>query len=1343
MEAQVAQFLNRGMNQDISVSKASNEFAFRNHNIRITAVNDKTLLSVTNEKGPLKMTISIVYKDELWDSIKGEYLGYSIIEDYLVLFTTDAENDYIYLLKFNEDIIEGEVKFRGNLNFSTDNPIEALSYYENDNVQKVYWVDGNNPPRFINIKDQLTLDKDSSQFEFTPELKKFPTVNIEKNYSGGGLFPSGVIQYFISYYNKYGTETGIIWSSDLQYITQYNKGISPEGTVSCNFTININNIDTSYDYIRVYSIIRTSKNSTPISKIVTDINISNRDSVSFTDVNDAGESIEPTSLLFLGGSKFIASTLNQKDDTIFFGDIKMDSFYVSDDIINYINNKISGLETDSPFISFYYKSIPNEDFQLKNSSRVIKTFKAGELYRFAIQLQDKTGYWTSPIWVGDKKCSLYPKNTSNLNIEVANAEFTLDNNLFELLKDSYVNYRLLMVEPTFSNRRVIAQGVVTPTVFNYSERVDKTGPYSIASWIMRPVKGRAQYKHLGGLGNIVKYSEEEQKDIFYNTPTGEIQNSIENPPIGSGLTNNYYVDTSIVSMYSPDIEDNASILSENTLKFRIVGIIPITSTDSDGIIETSTPGIKADAGFYKNFSRISSRGGSAVDAFIKGELYKDYGWTSEGKLDKGNAVNYIVYLWGKKGSIIGQTAESVNNDGSQFNTLYADLKHKIIANKRNSSYSKYFNNSLSYNVIPTIYNTDVIESKILKLANNSSVIYQGNYENLLTNRTKRVYNNNIERWEEKVLSYRVFWADYDNSGSPTTPQDRTVIRYSDIEQFDPVHIKYNTTPHITFELNSGGVNKTILPYLSSNGESAWSLQDTYGDDFQIADNYKLSWLDSTESYIQDSISDVTSDNKPYLFLGEVYRDIEDDKVYGGYSKEILESLSWIPISEATSIDRSIVLTEGDTYYQRWDCLVSYPSTNDDLNSVVDITSFMLETHINIEGRYDRNKEFLNILNARKDTYNKVNSAYSQSNNLMSYSILDKSDISEYNSIQILYSLSKNPNSYIDTWTTIPATSAFNLNGLYGKLNKIINFNDTLITFQDKAVSVINFNNRTALSTESGVPIEIANSGKVNGYTVISSSIGCKNKHSICQTSSGVYFIDDLNKSLFRFNKEGLSNLSATGMSQWFKNNLTEKEYLFYDAITHDVYVVNNSDCLVYNEDLQNFTSFMDYQGMNLLFNVKGSSWALKTEDILSLYEMFGGKYNTTFDSNEHKGYFVEYKINPEPITDKIFGNVEYIADCFEDANVDTVVFKEGDVVKYPFETLEVWNEYQRGITSIKDRFKYPNFEKKFRIWRVDIPRDESNGRDRIRNPWAYIRLSKPSIDNFKTVFHNLIVKYYK
>ena len=47
----VEQFLNMGMNRDLSISKAENKFAFENFNIRITENEKNSLLSVTNEKG--------------------------------------------------------------------------------------------------------------------------------------------------------------------------------------------------------------------------------------------------------------------------------------------------------------------------------------------------------------------------------------------------------------------------------------------------------------------------------------------------------------------------------------------------------------------------------------------------------------------------------------------------------------------------------------------------------------------------------------------------------------------------------------------------------------------------------------------------------------------------------------------------------------------------------------------------------------------------------------------------------------------------------------------------------------------------------------------------------------------------------------------------------------------------------------------------------------------------------------------------------------------------------------------------------------------------------------------
>ena len=395
---------------------------------------------------------------------------------------------------------------------------------------------------------------------------------------------------------------------------------------------------------------------------------------------------------------------------------------------------------------------------------------------------------------------------------------------------------------------------------------------------------------------------------------------------------------------------------------------------------------------------------------------------------------------------------------------------------------------------------------------------------------------------------------------------------------------------------------------------------------------------------------------------------------------------------------------------------------------------MVETHVNLLGRYDKHKELDDILNVDNTNFTQINDVYSQPNNFFTYTILDEKYQNIEHANQITYSLNKIPTSDIDLWTSITLSSAFNLDGSKGKLNKIINFNDTLITFQDRAISAINFNNRTALSTESGVPIEIANSGKVNGYSIIIDNVGCQNKQSICQASSGIYFIDDLNKIFYNFNKEGISNISSKGMSLWFKQNLTSKEKVFYDCLTHDVYLINKGYCITYNEDLQSFVSFMDYNDIDSLFNLVGNTFILKNESTIIPKKMFAGDYTGN--------YSIEYKINPEPLIDKTFTNIEYIADCIpNNVKIDTV----GKTLNLPFDKLNVWNEYQEGITSLTSRYSHPNFERKFRIWRVDVPRDTKEGRglNRIRNPWMYLKLSKDSNDKDKMVFHNLLVKYYK
>lgn len=429
--------------------------------------------------------------------------------------------------------------------------------------------------------------------------------------------------------------------------------------------------------------------------------------------------------------------------------------------------------------------------------------------------------------------------------------------------------------------------------------------------------------------------------------------------------------------------------------------------------------------------------------------------------------------------------------------------------------------------------------------------------------------------------------------------------------------------------------------------------------------------------------------------------------------------------------------EGDTYYQRWDCLKTYPFTEESENKVVDITSFMVESHINLDGRCDVNRGNNNLLNARPTNFGLINPSYTQADNVFKYNVLDdKFDLSRFSN-QVTWSLTKKPTEDVDSWTGITLNSSLYLDGSYGRITKLLNVNDNIVAFQEKGISTIQYNERVQISTESGAPVEIQNNNKVTGYNYVTNNYGCKNKFSIVSTKTGVYFIDELNKTFSKFSKDGIVDVSSQGMTSWFKNNDIQDLRSFYDGITHDIYLVDNNTCLAYNEDLNRFTSFFDYEGSCFLFNNEGSSFIYYDK----LYELFKGDYGVGF-GNQKMEYWIEYRVNPEPYIDKTFTNIEFIADILNPD--DDVNSPHTESLKdVPFNKLDVWNSYQKGSATLSRKLMGP-LAKKFRIWRIQIPRDSNSKfkQDRIRSPWMHLKLSNNPI-NKKMVFHNLIVKYFK
>jgi hypothetical protein len=124
--------------------------------------------------------------------------------------------------------------------------------------------------------------------------------------------------------------------------------------------------------------------------------------------------------------------------------------------------------------------------------------------------------------------------------------------------------------------------------------------------------------------------------------------------------------------------------------------------------------------------------------------------------------------------------------------------------------------------------------------------------------------------------------------------------------------------------------------------------------------------------------------------------------------------------------------------------------------------------------------------------------------------------------------------------------------------------------------------------------------------------------------------------------------------------------------------------------------------------------------------MYAGDYNNLLGSTYDYG--IEILVNPDPTQDKIFNTVEFRSDTWSGNGLTP------DTFNY----LSAETEYQYGTSVLQNKQGYPsNLKRKFRIWRANIPRDDANMRDRIRNTWAYIKLSMNSTNTWRTELHDL------
>ena len=272
----------RGMNQDITKSKASNEYYFEGNNIRIVTTDSSSTGSITNEKGNelvvsiptpsiVFSTSLIVYgnkslkfdprRTEIKDTYTGKesgqqtIIGHATSRDNIVVFTTDDNGfDCIWEVKEDNDI---ELKYMRNLGFSTSNPIQAIFNFENERIQKVYWVDAKNQLRFINLTQSIEnkyldnlIDVNSNTINMVGTFKMNQPVITDV--VSGGTHTTGMIQYSYNLYRLNSSQTKLAPMSEL---IPLDKGTGQGGgeineVVGSTPIVEIDNIDKEYTNIK-------------------------------------------------------------------------------------------------------------------------------------------------------------------------------------------------------------------------------------------------------------------------------------------------------------------------------------------------------------------------------------------------------------------------------------------------------------------------------------------------------------------------------------------------------------------------------------------------------------------------------------------------------------------------------------------------------------------------------------------------------------------------------------------------------------------------------------------------------------------------------------------------------------------------------------------------------------------------------------------------------------------------------------------------------------------------------------------------------------------------------------
>jgi hypothetical protein len=1188
-----------GMNKDASVNNYPNTCYFDSQNFRLIT-DDSTGLTSGSLVTPKGNSVSFTLPTNM------VMLGHAVLRDCLIVLAHDSTNgtdpDRIYRIDISKlktagnltindnyyhiDIVNNYLIYKEDLGFDTNYKIRIVGNYENDDIQKIYFVDGLNTLKHLNIiynatyNDLTTLD---------PQLLEILPNHTYGSYTitedTGGNLKAGRIQYSYQLYSISGAETLFAPPSNSYNVVTYNSvdgkefsGNELETFVNKALTVTItlgSGIEDTFNRIRLVALSYEVYGDVPTVRIVSEQDLVSN-IVIFTDIgNTIGELVLEEFQVIK--NDFIPKTIESKNNYLFAGNITEEYFDV-DELVH----ELAPATTFFDSRAYRWRYIAPLTVEC-----VINKGMANELTIDSGAGPDYT------LVDEDNDCI----NTYNNIINDTNAT-----------RDHVFKYKKITTTPTVADLggtgRIISYGFTTTTL--------PAGAYSNVSEIYLDIPSSTYpgYTSPTNIFNYVGYQDDEVYrcgivlyDLKGRPSYPKWIADIRMPNMGEELYAGVYS-----HIYEMCVVDGGT--PYGYMNAKALGISFTIDWDN---INTDYPGLLSQLSGYQivrmqrtdNDSTIKAQGlivpthvATAV-GYIKGTNYSTYNITSA-KDYSDNTITQIVDITGTSSTMDKTLVELLSPEIA--------INKNIILDRTND-----FLEVCGYMTNIALANAYTATLKSYSVLGQTITSYEPT-PTLKAAWRKSITDGFISVPETKSPTSHVVDATtytargYDDSTSASNPE-----------------MSYKGTSFVA-KISSAFSN--VSPGGSSGTEEAmygryrrYMGYSIYGGATYSERSYN-SYIKAGE-FTQVSSSGTTTINVyggdtyigPFIFL-KLFIDILAE--YATYSGQ----------ASVTFPVRSKINT-----YFRLDKIAKY------LHELGGSDYHLAEYQSIGVSQYPNNYPEVG------DLY-RYNSAYSAENISKVFSAKPFDFRStEQNDVMVISSEKKFNGEYSDSWLKFKYNNYIELEGEQGPVTRLINNNDKIVAFQSRGISVLSVLERELVETQNTSSLTIGVGGILSRYDYISKVNGSSLYDAITTTDAGIYFYDDYNHGIYRIG-DGLESLSDTkGMKSYYESTPYTSLITTYNKRNREVYfspsTTNTLSFSGYTNTFEGFFTFKvgaSYVNRYITFD----KYLLSSLDANKFYLHDVGNYNEYY--GEHQTSSLTLIANPNKTSPVSFHIINWLTD---------------------------------------------------------------------------------------------------